>query len=228
MNINELIKKELDNISTDAMFQELLKKQINETLSRSLKDALGSYSTLSKSFDKLVEEQLKIKLDNLSLAQYSNFVVDQCELVLKEIMSEQRAEVIRKAFRDRLAPHLVDIVEFGDLIDAITDSLKESIRDDMKEGCCTDTPVYKILCTMDESKYTTLGEQWTLKIISGEGARLSDEIAVLHISGNKCYHSRGDKHNEFTKRFASYVYKNTIVSGIEEVDEQISAEDVVD
>jgi len=220
MNISELIQSEIQNINVDSLFKEELEKQVRETVRKTLKDQLGSYSILSKSLEKYLEENVKIDYSRVSVPQYTNFVVEKCFDVVNELMNEEQSLKIKKHFRDRLAPHLTEVVIFGDLIDAISDSLKEVIKEASKESCC-DIPEFRIVCEKDESDWKLNGDYWSLKIYEGKEKKHDREMASVFFNNGKCYHSRGKKNDEFAKRFASYVYNNTIIEQFEEVDDHV-------
>lgn len=225
MNINELIQKEINDIDVDIIFKDELEKTIRETVRRTLKDQLGSYSNLSKQLENYLKENVKIDFEKISVPQYTNFVVDRCFDVVKELMTDEKSEKIKKHFRDKLAPHLSDVIKFGDLIDAISESLTKTLEESIKDdACCNVEDTYHIICEHEDNKYSD--NYFSLKILDGKEIRNSQEIAALFMSNGKCYHSRGDKKNEFTKRFASYVYNNTIIEEIEEFEQIINKDNL--
>lgn len=221
-NIDEVIHEEIKKVDIDKIFQEELRKQIAETVRKTLKDALGPYSTLSKALDESIKEQMKFNPNILSLPEYSNFVVEQAEAVIKDLMSEERGKIIQKHLRDKLAPNLVTEIEFEDLISEIRDTLLETIREEAESR--TDLS-YTIVCGQEKGTYSDYRQ---LAIYEGPTAERGSEKAVLFLSAEgKVYHSRGSERNSYTKRFASYVFNSTLIKNVEEYDKTLTTEDLI-
>lgn len=224
IDINNFVAEEIQKIDLNAIFQEELKKQVKETIQRTMKESLGTYSPLSKALDQMFKDSLKIDLSKNTLPEYNNFVVEQCHSVIKDLMSEERAKVIQKNFRDKLAPHLTDEIEFDKLYQQIEDSLIASLKEDQKENCgCSDLK-YRIICSPEEKTYSS--DYWKIAVYEGEKADSSSEMAVLYLSNRKSYHSRGKKNDSFAKMFSSFVFNNTIVHNMKDFDETISSEQI--
>lgn len=221
-SIDEVFQEEIKNVNVNEIFQEELRKQVAETVKRMLKDAIGPYSAFSKALEKAIEEQMKFNPDRLTLPEYSNFVVSQAEVVIKELMSEERGKIIQKSLRDKLAPNLVSEIEFEDLIEEIRDSLLESIKEEAESR--TDLK-YRIVCGGEKTSYTS---SLTIAIYEGDKEEnRSDAKAILYLmDSGKVYHSLGDKNFGFTTRFASYAFNNTLVRNHEDYDKVLSIEDL--
>lgn len=221
LNVNEIIQRKIDNINIDEIFQKKLEKQIEDTVQSTLKDALGSYSAFSKSLDELIKNQMGVNLQNISLAQYNNFVIEQCEIVLKDIMSEERALAVQKKFRDRLAPNMVTEVKFEKLIDDIETVLIDEIKE---EADSRNEISFRVVCGIEKGTYSS---GWRLSVYEGSKTDHSSEKAVLYFNENgKVYHSRGNKRDEFAKLFASYVFNNTLIEDFEDHDRTIDHNDL--
>ena len=215
-NINDIFQEELKNVDVNVIFQEELRKQIAETVKKMLKDAIGPYSTFSKALNKAIEEQLKFHPDKLTLPEYSNFVVAQAEVVIKDLMSEERGKVIQKNLRDRLAPNLVNEIEFEVLVDEIRDALLEVIKEEAESrtGCS-----YRIVCSEEKMTYCS-----SLKLVIYEGD--SAKASLYMMDSGKVYHSSGDKNFPLATRFASYAFNNTLVKNHEDYDKTLTTEDL--
>lgn len=220
MEITNYVSEAIKSIDVDALFKAEIEKQIKITVEKALKDAIGSYSPLSKKLNELVEKSLEVDLDRITFAQYSNFVVDKCCDLIQEMMSDERAAHIKKHLRDKLAPHLVNELDFVDLIDALSSTLLETLG----EADCCDDVQYHIVCEEEEKSY---GTYWNLKVYEGERRDYGSEIAVLCMSESRCYHSRGRHNSEIAKRFASYVFNRTIIKNVEDYDKTFSKQDLI-
>lgn len=222
LNVNKIIQRKINNINIDEVFQKKLEKQIEDTVQSALKDALGSYSAFSKALDELIKNQMGVNLQNISLAQYNNFVIEQCETVLKDIMSEERALAVQKKFRDRLAPNMVTEIKFKKLINDIETVLLDEVEE---EANSRNEISFRVVCGVETGAYTT--GSWRLSVYEGNKADFSNEKAVLYFNENgKVYHSRGNKTDEFTKLFASYVFNNTLIEDFEDHDRTIDHNDL--
>lgn len=221
LDINELIRKTVSEIDFDEDFKSELKKTIQETIKKTMKDALGTWSPLSKALDEMLKNNLKFDTNDMTIPQYNNFVVLQCEEVVKDLMSEERAKTIQKALRDRLAPNLVTEIEFDELIDQIKEPLLEAIKEEAESH----NPIkYKIVCTEDSGVYS---KSWKLVIYDGHGVDFHNEEAVLCFNDDgKYYHSRGRKRENFAKLFASYVFNNTLIKNFEDYEKTLTVEDL--
>lgn len=219
MDLNKLVQEKIKEIDVDGIFQKALAAQLEETIKKVLKDAFGPYSALSKQFEKLVEEKMKFNPSNLTLPQYSNFVVEQANLVIQGLMDEDKAKLVRESLAKRLVPDVEKEIEFTDLVDYLSSSLLDSIED-------ADTK-YLIKCEMQEGsghRTSNISDYWVLTVSRG-GRSYKDEIAVLFTNGEQVYHSRGEKDHPIAKRFASYQYLNAKIIGIEPYERSVSISD---
>jgi len=219
---DQLLADAIKTINIDEIFQKELREQIAVTVRKTIKDSLGTYSPFSKALDAAIEEQMKFDPKRLTLPEYSNFVVLQCEQVIKDLMTEERGKIIQKTMRDKLAPNLETEIEFEKIMDEIKSSLVEAIKEEA--GNHTNLIYRLVCCDVEQRSY---GDSWIITIFEGEEKNHSNEKAALFFDTNgRCYHSRGELRNEFTKRFASYVFNRTLIKDFEHYDEKFTTEDL--
>ena len=222
IDLNQYVEQELKKINLNEFFQEILKQQLRVTIEKCLKDALGSYSTFSREFEKIIEKELKFNPDRLSLPVYSEFVVEQATEVIQSLMDEQRAANIRQKFVQKIAPNLEKEISFDSLIDEI----RVAIGDSYEEHDC-DPPIFHIVCEEEERKYSD-GPYYQLTISEGEEPeKWSQAIAQLNLfPDGRAYHACGGRENHpFFRRFKSYAFNATIVTGLYEMNQKLTYED---
>lgn len=220
MNINQIVQDEIKKIDVEKIFKDTLSKQIEETIKKSLKDSLGSYSAFSKSFDDIVEKHLSIDPDRITLPQYNDFVVSQAVEVIQGLMSKDRAAAIKKVLVEKLAPHIAKEIEFSQLVDAI----KESLLDTYDDGDCCDRSKYLIECVRENKSYGS-GPYYELAVYEGEKKSYDSVLAKLYVMDGKCYHHSGKRGDPFAKRFASYAFNGTMITDIKEVEMEVTYQD---
>lgn len=221
MNINEIIKQEIEKTDFESLFRETLNSQIKSTIEKTLKDSLGSYSQFSKALDKVVKSSLNIDPSEITLPQYNEFVTKQALDVIQQFMDEERASKLRQVFTAKIAPHLEKEIEF----DALIEEIKSALYETYEEHDCN-PEIYRIECVKDERSYFSK-DYFVLKILKGENKLYDDKMAALYVGDGYAYHHDGDKRNEFCKRFASYAFNRTKINGIDEFNETIKAEDLI-
>lgn len=216
-NIDALVQQEIKNINVDAIFQEELRKQLAETVRRVLKDALGPFSPFTKKLEEAIKETMKFDPSKLELPEYSNFVVEQTCLVIKDLMSEERAANMKTHIIEKLAPNLAKEIEFDDFVS----KLREILMEAYEEGDDASTaPEYTITVEQDSNSYSR--EYWNIEVKEGK-----DSMVRLFTTGEgECYHTNGSRTSEpISKLFATYKYNRTKIKGIEAYSKTITIED---
>lgn len=222
MNLTEIVQKEISNISLDQVFKEKLSEQVKDTFQSVLKDGLGHWSDFSKQIKEEIKKQIGFDPSKIDLTTYNEFVQDQCIEVLKETMSEKRAEVLRSALREKLG--IVDRkeIDFEDFIQEISESLLDAIKSEFDEDncACGDLPKYRIVCGRNK-KYNW----WCIDVYQGEQIESYEKIAHLTITerDEQCLSARCTNYRTgpLDRIFRAMAFNRCVVRDLEYYDEVI-------
>lgn len=74
LNIEQIAIEAVKNTLNSDSLKEVIEAQIQETITRELKDQFRTYSGFGKALEAAVKEQMKIDLDNIGFTEYNHFV----------------------------------------------------------------------------------------------------------------------------------------------------------
>lgn len=222
MNINDLVLKHIETID----FEQIIKKQVQDSVTKCVKDAiensLRSYSKFGKEVEKHIEEGLAFNAERIPLSAYSEFLTDQVAEILKDITSDERTARLKAKLRDKLGLLNKPSIEFNDLIKTLEKIVQEIFDDKRDEDPCgCENYKIRIIC---EKKSETYSDSWTIRVFEGEtdhGQYSCQNLGELSIfKDGRAYHSSKLSNGDvFGKLFKAYAFNGTLINNIREYDE---------
>ncbi|MFV0411468.1 MAG: hypothetical protein ACK5LJ_17750 [Paracoccus sp. (in: a-proteobacteria)] len=229
MDLNKYVQNIIKNIDINKMFKEQIEKKIEETVKETINSNLKSYSDFGEQLNKYFRENLKVNLESLPMTEYSNFVTEQVADIVKQEMSQERAEKIKSKLREKLGLYNVSEISLKDLFGKISDTLYEACEDEWNEnnGCfCGEAPVYTLCCRL-RSEVSYRDESFEIIIVKGNDVPVSpydpEIIANLFLNcDGKAYHTSERANGEEVSRlFNYYAYNKTLITDLKEIEETV-------
>ncbi|WP_411501415.1 hypothetical protein [Bacillus thuringiensis] len=89
MDLNLMINDSLEKLKSERYVENIVKKQLEETIKDVVSRSLESYSDFGKALKEQVKEQLQINLSELDIPSYNHFIVTTIQEHFNAVLHEQ-------------------------------------------------------------------------------------------------------------------------------------------
>lgn len=104
MNVEDLVKDSLVELASSGKLNTLVDKQIEETITRLMRETLGEHSPFGKALKAAIEAKLPTDFDSLRLATYNAFVIDVLNRKLEALANDDWKGHLTKLMDDMFEP----------------------------------------------------------------------------------------------------------------------------
>lgn len=228
MNLEKAITESVSKLKEEGFIEELVKKELENSISKVLNNCLSTYSDFGKNLEKSIEKKLQINFDNLDIPEYNTLVGGWVkEIVNKQINLTGKEKIekdLEKFFQPLEKTHwkLSEIIEkFRDeVFDAYNDKYEESFFLEITESdSCTG--YIDIYFDKDKTKYNKFSCDYAIDLKPTEDKK-NHVLWNLKVDGNSI-----DKNTKYKPclfgfdafLFQLYCSNVTIENDIEDVED---------
>lgn len=213
MNINKYIQESVNSMDFDETFQKAIKDKIDATIKDVVKDQMDPWSDFGKGMKERFKKEVGFDFSRVSFHSFANFVIDQCNEVVSDLMSEKNAELIKKHLAEKVVSYTRKEVQFADLCQEIEQILTETIKEEYEEDCCADLK-FNIVCKEEDRGMTY--QIYEFSIYKGEVEHYN-RMCSFRTMREEVFSYRSDSHRSpFDKMFSGFKFMKTKIKGIED------------
>ncbi|HDR6318356.1 TPA: hypothetical protein QCU53_005210 [Bacillus thuringiensis] len=121
MDLNLMINDSLAKLKNEGYVEQIVKKQLEETIKDVVSRSLESYSDFGKALKDQVKEQLQINLSELDIPSYNHFIVSTIQEHFNAVLHEQGVNRMKEQL-DELLLHSKEEYKLSEL-------MKELVRE---------------------------------------------------------------------------------------------------
>lgn len=133
LKIVETTNEVLSEMITDGSFKEIIRKQLNETITNIASNAMRSYSDFGKALESKINEVVHTAAHGIQLPEYNKFVSDIVVEEFDKVLNEQSKTQIQEALREELGELRQDVISCSDIQNRLQKIYESSDYQDSKE-----------------------------------------------------------------------------------------------
>ncbi|GGJ11266.1 hypothetical protein [Paenibacillus hunanensis] len=118
MDLNKLVNNAMAEIQESGFVEQVVKKQLESTISSIISDLFRSYGTFGETLKKQIEEQLNIDFGNLNIAGYNQLVLNAVKEKLDEAIHIEGVQKIKEAM-DKMLGDPVKEIKLSELVEVM-------------------------------------------------------------------------------------------------------------
>ncbi len=221
MDLNKLVNNAMAEIQESGFVEQVVKKQLESTISSIISDLFRSYGTFGETLKKQIEEQLNIDFGNLNIAGYNQLVLNAVKEKLDEAIHIEGVQKIKKSMDEILGDPLKEI-KLSELVEMMKNEKSEWDDDhddevtvdidnrgslifiglDEEEGKSRYSCKYNLSVRQDGSINTVgiEGKEFNNKVIMGGLHGFEETLFKMYVSGTKIIVDEDDVNTYYPDR----------------------------
>ncbi|MGG1651363.1 hypothetical protein [Paenibacillus sp. NRS-1780] len=132
MDLNKIINNTLAEIQHEGFVEQVVKKRVQETITKIVDDVFGTWGDFKKNLEKEVESSLKVNFSELGLSGYNQLVLSTVKESLDQALHIQGVEKMKERMDDLLSNAKPEY-KLSELIKEFKESVNEDHEYDDEE-----------------------------------------------------------------------------------------------
>lgn len=129
MDLKKVVNDQFSTIVSEGYIEDLVKKQLENTVSEIIRDSLREYSDFGKEMKKTVQEKLNINFKDLDIPKYNTLILDTLNSHINELMNKQGIGDIKSKATELLF-NKTDDIKLSELVDKFKGNFQEKADDE--------------------------------------------------------------------------------------------------
>ncbi|GKU76876.1 hypothetical protein [Paenibacillus sp. L3-i20] len=124
MDLNLIVNDTLSTLKSEGYVENIVKKQLEDTIKDVVHDALRSYSVFGKQLKKEIESNLAINLEKLDIPSYNQVILNMIQEEINQSIYKEGMETIKEQVQELLGTSKVEY--------KLSELIKEMVKDDLE------------------------------------------------------------------------------------------------